>query len=664
MTSTTSTTTTSSSSRLQLKQLLKEYPLSDKQSKYDYGTAGFRYPIQVLDGIMIRVGIILVLRGISSGGNSTGVGGNNSYYLRFNDIGCMITASHNTIEYNGVKIIDVNGGMLHAQYEKLAFDIANIRNISKLIKYIQTYLQTKTTILTNNGNTTTKNYQLTIHVGHDTRYHSPKFTNLIIKSVQAMQELLLLNSGIISINIHIKHHGVVTTPLLHHLVLHHNHQSGSGNGTSGGNSNYNSNLFLPLYIPPSPSEYGYYNLLAYSYINLLRTITQRPSSSSSSSSSPRPRRQRQLVVDCACGVGYYAVQQLQESIRNILKTTSSLDDKTNTASAANLVPRNKPNDDNDGRTLNEQCGSEYVQKSQHTPKWWDTNDNDNEASGMDVEVVVPYGASIDGDADRIVFFANNGDGNDNGFILLDGDQIACLICKYLQELITILSSSSGTSSSSLLLSLGVVQTAYANGASTTYLQQCLGVENVKIAKTGVKYVHHMAEHSNLDISVYFEANGHGTVLFDTNKITQLSTSRGGVGNGVGNNGGVGPMTIQEYAAWEQLRYLPLLINPAVGDAMSDLLFVDFILQYMNDMSLQEWKNSLYKELPSKQLKVAVPDRKCLNKYCLVVVFQRDHCSRVGFIYFYCPYMFCRFSLSLSSRLCHPFDVAYFFSFSK
>ena len=36
--------------------------------------------------------------------------------------------------------------------------------------------------------------------------------------------------------------------------------------------------------------------------------------------------------------------------------------------------------------------------------------------------------------------------------------------------------------------------------------------NVVIAKTGVKFVH-AAAHHHFDVGVYFEANGHGTVLF-------------------------------------------------------------------------------------------------------------------------------------------------------
>ena len=60
------------------------------------------------------------------------------------------------------------------------------------------------------------------------------------------------------------------------------------------------------------------------------------------------------------------------------------------------------------------------------------------------------------------------------------------------------------------LEIGIVQTAYANGGSTAYLAG-LGIP-VGCAKTGVKHLHHRAV--QFPIGVYFEANGHGTVVFD------------------------------------------------------------------------------------------------------------------------------------------------------
>lgn len=57
--------------------------------------------------------------------------------------------------------------------------------------------------------------------------------------------------------------------------------------------------------------------------------------------------------------------------------------------------------------------------------------------------------------------------------------------------------------------------AYANGASTDYLKN-LGLD-VVFAKTGVKHLHEKA--AEYDIGIYFEANGHGTILFSESYIS-------------------------------------------------------------------------------------------------------------------------------------------------
>jgi phosphoacetylglucosamine mutase len=66
---------------------------------------------------------------------------------------------------------------------------------------------------------------------------------------------------------------------------------------------------------------------------------------------------------------------------------------------------------------------------------------------------------------------------------------------------------------------GVVQTAYANGAATEYLRG-LGVE-VALALTGVKHLHEAAK--SFDVGIYYEANGHGSVLFSTQLVNVLKT---------------------------------------------------------------------------------------------------------------------------------------------
>jgi phosphoacetylglucosamine mutase len=65
-------------------------------------------------------------------------------------------------------------------------------------------------------------------------------------------------------------------------------------------------------------------------------------------------------------------------------------------------------------------------------------------------------------------------------------------------------------------------------------------------------------------------------------------------------------TVTGRQALLRLRALPTLVNQAVGDAISDLLLVDAILQIEN-CTVEQW-SQLYQDLPSKQTKVSVPDR--------------------------------------------------------
>jgi phosphoacetylglucosamine mutase len=94
------------------------------------------------------------------------------------------------------------------------------------------------------------------------------------------------------------------------------------------------------------------------------------------------------------------------------------------------------------------------------------------------------------------------------FRLLDGDRIATLVAAFFGDLVR-------TSGLSDQIKIGVVQTAYANGAATDYVEKNLRLP-VTCTPTGVKYLHHAAQ--KLDIGVYFEANGHGTAIFSHNTL--------------------------------------------------------------------------------------------------------------------------------------------------
>jgi phosphoacetylglucosamine mutase len=166
------------------------------------------------------------------------------------------------------------------------------------------------------------------------------------------------------------------------------------------------------------------------------------------------------------------------------------------------------------------------------------------------------------------------------FHMLDGDKIAALVAAFIVDLVKLANLDSE-------IKVGVVQTAYANGASTRYLEERLPV---KCVPTGVKHLHHAAEH--YDIGVYFEANGHGTVLFSPSTLEKLASHE--------------PSTPAQSTALNHLINLTQLINQTVGDALSDMLLVETVLAHKSYSGV-EW-DSLYAELPNRLVKVVVADR--------------------------------------------------------
>ena len=164
------------------------------------------------------------------------------------------------------------------------------------------------------------------------------------------------------------------------------------------------------------------------------------------------------------------------------------------------------------------------------------------------------------------------------------------------------------------MQLGIVQTAYANGAAMAYAKALPGCQ-VVLTPTGVKHLHKAAE--RFDIGIYFEANGHGTVLFSQVLLQALRdelTVRPWLLVVVAADYVQVARSCKQHevsclqapegkdgVAVRQLLALARLSNQAVGDALSGLLMVEAALTLMN-WDLPTWLH-MYKELPSRQLKV-------------------------------------------------------------
>ncbi|KAF2235424.1 Phosphoacetylglucosamine mutase [Viridothelium virens] len=310
---------------------------------------------------------------------------------------------------------------------------------------------------------------------------------------------------------------LLTTPQLHYLVRCTN--------TKGTQYEYG-----------DVSETGYYEKLSTAFKQAMKNAKSKGT----------------ITVDCANGVGGPKLRELVKYLPS--QAEGGVDIK--------VVNEDVHKPDN----LNSQCGADFVKTQQRAPP------SSKAAPGDRC-------ASLDGDADRIVYYFIDEDSN---FRLLDGDRIATLAAAFLGEL----GEKSGLASK---LSIGVVQTAYANGASTKFITENLKLP-IQCTPTGVKYLHHAAQ--RFDIGVYFEANGHGTVLFSPLALKTIATHE--------------PQSPSQADALATLTAATELINQTVGDALSDLLLVEVILAH-KAWDPANWL-STYTDYPNRLVRVEVGNR--------------------------------------------------------
>ncbi|XP_057305726.1 phosphoacetylglucosamine mutase-like isoform X1 [Hydractinia symbiolongicarpus] len=456
-------------------QLSTSHPKSDVH--ISYGTAGFRTKASVLDAVMFRMGLLASLRSKAKDGKAIGV---------------MVTASHNPVQDNGVKLVDPYGEMLEQSWESYATKLAQAEN-SLVSTCLQEIVKEENIELSN---------EACVILARDTRPSSESLSKSVKEGVEGMGGKC-------------QDFGLLTTPQLHYIVCCTNTNGEYGEAT----------------------EEGYYKKLCAAYLKIHKMMGFKTCAS--------------VKVDGANGVGALKAAQLQKHL----------------ASSLSLLIHN----DGTSGVLNEGCGADFVKTNQKPP------------AGLQLEKG-DCCVSYDGDADRIVYFYKDEDGT---FHLLDGDKIACLIAAYIKEKLDIIGIK-------LTKGLGVVQTAYANGSSTNYLYNKMKVP-VAIAKTGVKHLHLKAV--EYDIGVYFEANGHGTIIYSKDAESEIRQPPQNLSD-------------EQKQASEILKAFVDLTNQTVGDAISDMLLVEAILNE-KQWTCKDWDKE-YTDIPNKLNKVFVKDRRVIK----------------------------------------------------
>lgn len=420
-----------------------------------YGTAGFRANANLLDAVLQRCGILMALKSAHSGAKT----------------GIVITASHNPEHDNGVKLIDITGEMIDAEWETYADALAKLQHPRHVAQFVTHFMR-------EHHITNEMLHHARVIIGYDTRQSSVPLFKCCTSGVQ------LMGATVIDM-------GLTTTPELQFYVQ------------------TQISHFLISLIP----LLDYCDALIYNFNELLFQVRGQ------SQSIDTPLK---VYVDCANGVGAIKLKYMQVALQH----SNVVLELFNTG---------------DGQ-LNHKCGSDYVEKTRDFPM-----------NMPRVEQALCF--SIDGDADRIIGFTTQ-----NGvFKLLSGDKLAVLFAHFINK--HLLSSTT---------QCAIVQTAYANGASTQYIKSQLKSFDVVCTPTGVKHLHHAAK--QYDLGIYFEANGHGTVLIKD----ALTTT---------------PV----------LKYLACLTSQVTGDALGNLLAVLCIIK-SNTCTLEEWCN-MYHDMPCLQTPV-------------------------------------------------------------
>lgn len=456
--------------------------------------------------------------------------------------------------------MEPDGSMLEASWEPLATAIVNAPTVDAAVELLTALAARCDVPLVPPPGAPVS---ATVVIGRDTRPSSSPLAAALATAIAAA------GGAVVDL-------GAATTPAVHYVVRR-RHRAAAGRGP-------------PPAATPAAELAAYGAHFAAAYTALLAAAGE-GTAAAAAAAAP-------LVVDCACGVGATVMAVAGSPV------------------AAAVGPRLRAvNGLGGGGRLNDRCGAEYVHKTGRLPVVYPTDadalaggaappppalggwqgppcgggDGDAGGGGGGAADGVPLlVASLDGDADRLVL-------HHPAVGVLDGDRFTVLTAAFVAE--------TAAAAGAADVAIGVAHTAYSNGAAADALRATPGVV-VLPALTGVKYQEAVVRGPGLDVGIYWEPNGHGTVLFTDAFLDRL---RGIAAGGPGDGDGAAAAAAGRRRAAAVLLAMADVANQAVGDGIANLLLVDALLAILR-WTPAAWAAGTYTARAAVNVSVRVADK--------------------------------------------------------